>query len=179
VHGFEPGAFTLFVPGGRSAGQQAASDPVDLFTDAAVRYADATGRKAVVLSGRDADAPRQSAQAPVHVLPRLVPDEVQHLLAAADRVVSNGGGTLIHALAHGQAVVCAPVAGDQADRIQRAARLGIVVASEPDPAAMAEAAARLARDPAAERSLRERVAAFHVHNAVDEAVAALQLLARP
>ena len=177
-HGLAPAGFTLFVPGGRGPGQRAAIDPVDLVIDAATRYVAATGGIAVVLSGRDAGELRQPATGNVRVLPRLIPDEVQHLLAAADRIVSNGGGTLIHALAHGQAVVCAPVAGDQADRIRRAARLGIVSAAEPDAAAIADAAVRLARDPQAEHALRARAASFHVHNAVDEAVAALLHLMR-
>jgi hypothetical protein len=176
--GFEPGAFTVFVPGGRGAGQRAAVDPAELFTAAAERYVAATGGCAVVLSGREPGEILPPAPGNVRVLPRLSPDEVQHLLAAANRVVSNGGGTLIHALAHGQAVVCAPVASDQADRIRRAARLGIVIAAEPDAAAIADAATQLARDPAQESSLRARVASFHVHNAVDEAVAALQRLAQ-
>lgn len=176
--GLEPGAFTVFVPGGRGEGQRAAVDPADLFTAAAARYVAATGGLAVVLSGREPGDVPQSAPGNVRVLPRLVPDEVQHLLAAADRVVSNGGGTLIHALAHGQAIVCAPVAGDQADRIRRAARLGIVVAAEPDATAIADVATQLAQDPVRERALRARVASFHVHNAVDEAVAALLRLAQ-
>jgi hypothetical protein len=178
-HGLEPGGFTAFVPGGRGAGQRAAVDPAGLFTDAAERYVATTGGKAVVLSGREPGDPAGRAAGNVLVLPRVSPDEVQHLLAAADRVVSNGGGTLIHALAHGQAVVSAPVAGDQADRIRRAAGLGIVVPAEPDAAAIADAATRLARAPALEASLRAKVASFHVHNAVDEAVAALQRLVQP
>jgi hypothetical protein len=176
-HGLEPGGFTLFVPGGRGAGQPAAVDPVDLFVAAATRYVAATGGHAVVLSGRDSSELPPPTAGNVHVLPRLIPDDVQHLLAAADRVVSNGGGTLIHALAHGQAIVCAPVAGDQAERIRRAARLGLVVAARPDAAVIADAATQLVRDPQAECALRARVATFHVHNAVDEAVAALQRLA--
>jgi spore coat polysaccharide biosynthesis predicted glycosyltransferase SpsG len=176
--GLPPGGFTVFVPGGRGPGQRAAVDPVDLFVTAATLHAAATGVTTVVLSGRETAAGQQPAAARVRVLPRLVPDEVQHLLAAADRVVSNGGGTLIHALAHGKAVVSAPVAGDQAARIRRAARLGIVVPAEPEAAAIATAVNRLACDPQAEQALRTRVATFQVHNAVDEAVTALRQLAQ-
>lgn len=178
AHGLPVSGYTVFVPGGRAAGQRGATDPADLFIAAAQLHAEATGATTVVLSGRETVEQPRPVAGRVHVLPRLIPDEVQHLLVAADRVVSNGGGTLIHALAHGQAVVAAPVAGDQADRIRRAARLGIVVAAAPTAKAIADAVTRLARDPDAERALRARVASFHVHNAVDEAVIALRALAQ-
>ena len=42
-------------------------------------------------------------QRSLRLLPRVRPEEVQHLLAGARLVVSNGGSTLIHALAHGKA----------------------------------------------------------------------------
>jgi predicted glycosyltransferase len=106
------------------------------------------------------------------------PEEVQHLLAGASRVVSNGGTTLIHALAHGQEIVCVSLAADQSRRIRRAARLGVVVPARPEPAEIARAARELAADPARARRMRERVVGLGLVNGVDEAVAALRRLAR-
>ena len=113
------------------------------------------------------------------LLPRLRPEDVQHLLAGAARVVSNGGTTLIHALAYGQEIVCAPLATDQARRIRRAARLGVVVPVAPVASSIARAAAELAADRARGDALRGRAAELGLVNGVPEAVAALQRLSRP
>jgi hypothetical protein len=57
--------------------------------------------------------------------PTVEPGEVQHLLAEALFVVSNGGTTMIHTLAHRRPLVAIPLASDQDRRIRRAVRLQI------------------------------------------------------
>jgi len=179
AHGLEERRYTVFVPGGRGDGHGAAIDPADLFVAAADEFARRTGETSVVLTGRRQPTRPDNASERLVLLPRVRPEEVQHLLAGAARVVSNGGTTLIHALAHGQEIVCAPLATDQARRIRRAARLGVVVAVEPDAGAIARAAADLLADPARGSAMRRQAAALGLINGVDEAVAALQRLARP
>ena len=178
AHGLREGGYTVFVPGGRGEGHASATDPADLFVAAADAYARASGQTSVVVTGRSQPARPDAASERLLLLPRVRPEEVQHLLAGAARVVSNGGSTLVHALAHGQEIVSVALAADQARRIRRAARLGVVVAAEPRAPAIVEAAAALAADPARGAEMRRQVAALGLVNGVEEAVAALQRLAR-
>jgi spore coat polysaccharide biosynthesis predicted glycosyltransferase SpsG len=178
AHGLDADRYVVFVPGGRGEGQAAAVDPADLFVTAADAHARATAQPTVVLTGRA--QPQRPAGASEHLLllPRVRPEEVQHLLAGATRVVSNGGTTLIHALAHGREIVAVPLADDQTRRIRRAARLGVVVSARPDPAEIAAVAIALANDPARGAGMRRRVADLGLVNGVAEAVEALKRLAR-
>jgi hypothetical protein len=178
AHGLQQRGYTAFVPGGRGESHGAAVDPAELFIAAADRYARTTGQTSVVLTGRAQPVRPPEASDRLLLLPRLRPEEVQHLLAGASRVVSNGGTTLIHALAHGQEIVSVALAADQARRIRRAARLGVVLAAAAEPQAIADAAAALHADPARGAAMRQRVASLGLVNGVDEAVAALQRLAR-
>ncbi|HET7203988.1 MAG TPA: hypothetical protein VFI92_11525 [Steroidobacteraceae bacterium] len=178
AHGLTERGYTVFVPGGRGDDHGAAIDPADLFVAAADEFARTTGQTSVVLTGRPQPARPPGASGRLLLLPRVRPEEVQHLLAGAARVVSNGGTTLIHALAHGQEIVSVPLAADQARRIRRASRLGVVVPAEPEASAIARAAADLAADPARGGAMRRQVAGLGLVNGVDEAVAALQRLAR-
>lgn len=177
-HGLREHGYTVFVPGGRGEGHAARVDPTDLFVAAADAYAHATTQTAVVLTGRA--QPQRPAGASEHLLllPRVRPDEVQHLLAGATRVVSNGGTTLIHSLAHGREIVSVPLADDQARRIRRATRLGVVVPVRADAQAIAEAAIALASDPTRGATMRRQIEGLGLVNGVDEAVAALRRLAR-
>jgi hypothetical protein len=178
AHGLQADRYVVFVPGGRGEGQAATVDPADLFVAAADAHARATAQTTVVLTGRA--QPQRPAGASEHLLllPRVRPEEVQHLLAGAKRVVSNGGTTLIHALAHGKEIVAVPLADDQTRRIRRAARLGVVIQARPEPAAIASVATALANDPARGAEMRRQVAGLGLVNGVAEAVEALARLAR-
>jgi spore coat polysaccharide biosynthesis predicted glycosyltransferase SpsG len=176
-HGLRAGGYTAFIPGGRGEQHGAATDPADLFVAAASEYARSSGETAVVLTGRAAPELPGGAAANLRLLPRIRPEEVQHVLAGAARVVSNGGTTLIHALAHGQEIVSVPLADDQARRIRRAARLGVVVAAPAEASAIAQAAQALAHDRARADAMRRAIANLGLVNGVNEAVAALRRLA--
>jgi predicted glycosyltransferase len=178
ARGLQANGYVVFVPGGRGEGQAATVDPADLFVAAADAHARATAQTTVVLTGRA--QPQRPAGASEHLLllPRVRPEEVQHLLAGAKRVVSNGGTTLIHALAHGKEIVAVPLADDQTRRIRRAARLGVVIQARPEPAAIATVATALASDPARGAEMRRQVAGLGLVNGVAEAVEALARLAR-
>jgi hypothetical protein len=175
--GLKPRAYAAFVPGGRGEGHAASVDPADLFVAAANEYARATGQATVVLTGRAQPVRPDAASEHLLLLPRVRPEEVQHLLAGAARVVSNGGTTLIHALAHGQEIVAVPLADDQARRIRRASRLGVVVPAAAEARAIAEAAIALAAEPGRGATMRAQVTRLGLVNGVDEAVAALRRLA--
>jgi predicted glycosyltransferase len=172
--GLEPGSYVVFVPGGRSEGQRIA-EPAEHFIAAARRFAEKTGYRSVVLTGRKSVA--ASAAANPLLLPRVGPDEVQHLLADANFVVSNGGTTMVHTLAHGRPLIAVPLAGDQDLRIRRAAKLEIAVSAPPEADVIAQAAVALLGDPARREAMPKRIAELGINNGVHEAVAALQALA--
>ena len=174
-HGLAPGAFVVFVPGGRGEATRVA-EPAELFIAAAREFSAATGQRTVVLTGRKAVTP--SGNPSLILLPRVEPDHVQYLLSAALIVVSNGGSTMIHVLAHGRPIVSIPLAGDQDRRIRRAVRLQIAETAARTPQAIAEVAARLLREPERRAAMCRRTAELGIANGVDEAVAALLALAR-
>jgi glycosyltransferase involved in cell wall biosynthesis/UDP:flavonoid glycosyltransferase YjiC (YdhE family) len=174
-HGLDPGAFVVFVPGGRGEATRVA-EPAELFIAAAREFSAATGQRTVVLTGRKAVTP--SGNPNLILLPRVEPDHVQYLLSAALIVVSNGGSTMIHVLAHGRPIVSIPLAGDQDRRIRRAVRLQIAETAERTPQAIAEVAARLLREPERRAAMCRRTAELGIANGVGEAVAALLALAR-
>jgi hypothetical protein len=174
-NGLRAGEYVVFAPGGRGEGHMVA-DPAELFIAAARAFVAATGSEAVVLTGRNTVPASGTPQ--LRLLPRIGPGEVQHLLADARIVVSNGGTTLIHTLAHGRPLVAVPLAGDQDRRIRRAAKLQIAVSAPRDPGAIGAAAAALLDDLERQQSMRQRIARMGIENGVVEAVAALRRLAR-
>jgi hypothetical protein len=176
ARGLVPGAYTAFVPGGRSEARRAI-DPPALFTGAARRYVDQTGAVAVVLTGRPGE-PEATGDPRLMLLPRIGPDEVQHLLADAELVVCNGGTSMVHALAHGRPLVTVPLASDQGRRIRRADRLGIAIRASHDPGEIAAQAGALRADATERASLQRRIAELGLANGVGEAVAALRELVR-
>jgi glycosyltransferase involved in cell wall biosynthesis/UDP:flavonoid glycosyltransferase YjiC (YdhE family) len=174
ANGLAPGAFVVFIPGGRGEATRVA-EPAELFIAAAREFAASTGYRTVVLTGRKSI---ESSNDPnLLVLPRVEPDQVQYLLAEALFVVSNGGSTMIHVLAHGRPIIAVPLAGDQDRRIRRAVRLQIADTAERTPHAIAATAAALLQDPAQRAAMCRRTAELGIANGVDEAVAALLALA--
>jgi UDP:flavonoid glycosyltransferase YjiC (YdhE family) len=174
-HGLEPGAFVVFVPGGRGEATRVA-EPAELFIAAAREFSATTGQRTVVLTGRKSVTPSDDPN--LILLPRVEPDHVQYLLSEALIVVSNGGSTMIHVLAHGRPIVSIPLAGDQDRRIRRAVRLQIAETAERTPQAIAAVAARLLREPERRVAMCQRTAELGIANGVGEAVAALLALAR-
>ena len=174
-YGLQPEAYVVFVPGGRGEATRVA-EPAELFIAAAREFVAATGQRTVVLTGRKTIA--EAGDARLTLLPRVEPDEVQYLLAEALMVVSNGGSTMIHVLAHGRPIISIPLAGDQDRRIRRAVRLQIAATAERTPAAIARTAATLLHDPVRRAGMVRRTAELGIANGVGEAVAALLALAR-
>jgi glycosyltransferase involved in cell wall biosynthesis len=173
-HELEPGAFVVFVPGGRGEATRVA-EPAKLFIAAAREFAATTGQRTVVLTGRK--SVERATDPNLLLLPRVEPDHVQYLLAEAMFVVSNGGSTMIHVLAHGRPIVSIPLAGDQDRRIRRAVRLQIAETAARTPQAIAAVATRLLQEPERRAALCHRTAELGIANGVDQAVAALLALA--
>jgi len=175
AQGLEPRGYVVFMPGGRGEATRVA-EPAELFIAAARAFVAATGQKTVVLTGRKGVV--EGTDPLLTLLPRIEPGEVQYLIAESLMVVSNGGTTLIHSLAHGRPIVSIPLAGDQDRRIRRAVRLQIAATARRTPEAIAAAAAGLLGDAARREAMVGRIAAMGISNGVGEAVSALRALAR-
>jgi ADP-heptose:LPS heptosyltransferase len=125
--GLEAGGYVLIVPGGGSAHPGAQNAPAIVAAAAAgiARHGTPT-----LLVG--ADAPGADAErAPLlKVAPRLPPEELAELIRGARLVVSNGGDTLLQALACALPCVAVPIAHDQAHRIDCCVRAGLALRAE-------------------------------------------------
>jgi hypothetical protein len=151
----------LVVPGGGSTFPDARIGPGQ-FVEWSVSLA-AQGRNVVVVGGPAFDVP-VAAQARLTLLRGVPAATLMALLQRARLVLVNGGDTLAQALALGRPCVAVPIAGDQAQRIGRAAALGIVAA--PAVAEVAATCSRLLDDPAQAAALQSRLAALGWHDAM-------------
>jgi glycosyltransferase involved in cell wall biosynthesis len=130
--GVDPERYVLLVPGGGTP-HPGAKDAPAVYLEAARRIADA-GRVVVALG---LAAPDGAFPASLRLPGRVPPADVAALLGGAQLVVTNGGDTLLQALAFGRACVAAPIARDQSLRLRRCAGTGAVEPVALDAAALA------------------------------------------
>jgi UDP:flavonoid glycosyltransferase YjiC (YdhE family) len=98
-------------------------------------------------------------------------------MAEARLIVTNGGSTLLQAIACGRACVAAPIAKDQPERIARCVDAGVAVSAELTAAGIERAAERLLRDEPARAALAQRATRLKLANGVEIALNALAHLA--
>jgi hypothetical protein len=185
-----PGRYTLVVPGG-GTNHPGTGDAMMEFAQAARALA-ATGEDTVFV-GR---APPQAAGAGAAGMPApaatgtatpaaegrlritgpLPQSDLAELMTGARLVVTNGGSTLLQAIACGRACVAVPIAGDQAQRIRLCALAGAAAPAALEAAAIAAAASRLLRDDPAREALAARAAALGLSDGVEAALGALASL---
>ena len=99
-------------------------------------------------------------------------------LADALLVVSNGGTTMVHTIAHGRPMIAIPLAGDQDRRIRRAVRLQIALTAARTPQAIAAEAIRLLGAVGQREAMARKIDDLGIANGVDAAVTALRALAK-
>lgn len=174
--GVEPGGFVLVVPGGGTAHKGARSAP-ELALEGARRIA-LRGHPAVIVG---VAAEVAGGEAPgLHRSPRIPMEELCELLRAAKLVVSNGGDTLLQAIALGKPCVAVPIANDQPFRIAACVREGYAVAAALDPESIEREAIALLEDDARRAALVSRLDRAELANGLDTALEALGgLLGRP
>jgi len=182
--GLKQGGYLLIVPGG-GTGHPGAHDAAEQFLGAANSLAET---ETVVFVGptRAADAgvpSRRHSGAAVSPNPRLrcfssLPQaDLAELMSNARLVVTNGGSTLLQAIACGCACIAVPIAADQPKRIQRCVAAGVAVAADLSCAGILRAASKLLRDEAARDALGKRAANLKLANGVEIALNALSHLA--
>jgi hypothetical protein len=168
--------FVLVVPGGGTAHPGARAAP-GIISDAATALA-AKGLRTVLVGALD----RIGSTASLTRLPLLPQPQLVALLRRARVVVSNGGDTLLQALACGCACVAVPIAHDQAARIARCRALGLIHAAPLAAAAVVDAVATLYDDERERLSLIARGHAMGIQDAMPRIldwIAALAAGARP
>ena len=182
--GLKQGGYLLVVPGG-GTGHPGANDAAEQFLGAANSLAET---ETVVFVGptraADAGAPSrpQSGNAALPA-PRLrcfssLPQEdLAELMSQARLVVTNGGSTLLQAIACGCACVAVPIAEDQPKRIERCVAAGVAVAAQLTTPGILRSVTKLLRDDSSRAALRQRAAHLKLANGVEIALNALTHLA--
>jgi glycosyltransferase involved in cell wall biosynthesis len=165
--------FALFVAGGVT-NHPHAIDAVGIFAAAAKRCA-ALGHRTVLI---DAGEQAAAADARLVALPRLPADELIALLRRAQVVVTNGGATLLQAMASGAACIAVPIAGDQPERIRRCVRAGVALAAPLAENAMVAQAAELLDNAAQRATLVEGCQRLKLADGLAIAVQGLECLLR-
>jgi hypothetical protein len=156
----------LVVPGGGAAPPGARDAPAR-FRAAAVNLAE-TGVPTVYVGPGDGTTP-----AALRTFTFLPQGELFALMRAARLVITNGGQTMLQALAFGAPCVAAPIARDQPVRVRRAAAAGVAVPARLDTAAITQAARNLLDDEASRMAMVRRVAALSLADGAAVAVNAL------
>jgi spore coat polysaccharide biosynthesis predicted glycosyltransferase SpsG len=162
------GGFVLVVPGG-GTGHPGARDAAGEFLTAANSLAE--GDTVVYVGPPGPANPRLRS---FNSLPQA---DLAELMRAARLVVTNGGSTLLQAIACGCACIAVPIAKDQGQRIARCVDADLAVAAELAAAGIVKAAAKLLRDEPARASLARRASAFKLANGIEVALNALAHLA--
>lgn len=166
--GLKQGAYLLIVPGG-GTGHPGANDAAEQFLGAANSLAET---ETVVFVGPKALNPSPR----LRCFKSLPQADLAELMSHARLVVTNGGSTLLQAIACGCACIAVPIAQDQPKRIQRCVAAGVAVAADLSSAGILRAAGKLLRDDAARAALGKRAANLKLANGVEIALNALSHL---
>jgi UDP:flavonoid glycosyltransferase YjiC (YdhE family) len=156
--------FVLVVPGGGTA-HPGARDAPQIIHEAAAGLA-RRGIRTVLAGVVDGVVAPGVAQ--LTCLPLLPQAQLIDLLRRARIVVSNGGDTLLQALACGCACVAVPIAHDQAARVARCRELGLIADSPLLASAIVAAVIALDEDADRRRSLVARGQAVGVKDAMPQ-----------
>jgi ADP-heptose:LPS heptosyltransferase len=170
------GDYVLVVPGGGTDHPGAEHAP-QIIAEAARRIAERgvpTVLVGVTPSGH-LDKPPPHA---LHVAPRMPMAQLAELMRGARLVISNGGDTMLQAIAAARPCVAVPIAGDQAHRIARCESRGLAVASHLDPQALSQAALSLLGDSARHAAFVVRLGKSKLGDGLDTALASIARLVR-
>ena len=182
--GLKLDSYVLVVPGG-GTGHPGAGDASAKFLAAAHSLADSGLTVFVGPGARDkgtADAGPRSGEpsgdpplsrGPLHGFNALPQADLAALMGGARLVITNGGSTLLQAIACGRACVGVPIAQDQPQRIQRCVEAGVARAAKLDAMSMVQAAGELLRDESARAALARRASDLQLADGIDVALGAL------
>jgi ADP-heptose:LPS heptosyltransferase len=176
--------YVLVVPGG-GTGHPGAGDAAATFLAAANSLADAgiptvfVGPTGTADAGAPLGPPSTHSLLPssrlrsFHALPQ---GDLAQLMSGAHAVVTNGGSTLLQAIACGRACIAIPIAQDQHRRIQRCVDADVAIAAKLDAACIVRAAVALLGDESARAALARRASALQLADGIEVALGALTRL---
>ncbi len=179
--GLDLQTYVLVVPGG-GTGHPGASDATATFLAAASTLAESGTLTVFVGPKGTADvsspppesssAPR-APRAPLHCFNALPQADLAALMGGARLVITNGGSTLLQAIASGCACIGVPIAQDQPRRIQGCIEAGVALAAKLDATSMVQAAGELLRDDLQRAALARRASDLQLADGIDIALSAL------
>ena len=171
--GLAPGTFVLVVPGG-GTGHPGADDAADRFRTAA-RALSGNGVATVYVGPAGASGIAEDAGAAGHWHPlgSLPQAELAELMRAARLIISNGGSTLLQAIACGNACIAVAIAKDQHDRIRRCVAAGVALEAPLDAPGIVQSANRLLQHEDQRVALKRRSAQLGLADGVEIALQAL------
>ena len=176
--------YVLVVPGG-GTGHPGAADAAATFLAAANTLADAGTLTVFVGPTGTADAGVPLGSSSTHALlpssrlrcfQALPQADLAELMSGAQVVVTNGGSTLLQAIACGSACIAIPIAQDQHQRIRRCVDADVAIGAKLDAAGIVQAAAALLSDESARIALARRASALRLADGIEVALAALTRL---
>jgi predicted glycosyltransferase len=182
--GLKQGAYVLVVPGG-GTGHPGAHDAAGQFLAAANSLAE-TETVVFVGPSRTADAgvptrPGSSdssmPSARLRCFNSVPQPDLADLMSHARLVLTNGGSTLMQAIACGRACIAVPIAQDQSKRIQHCVHAGVAVSADLAAQSILNAATKLLNDESARAALARRASNLKLANGIDIALNALAHLA--
>ena len=158
--------YVLVVPGGGTDHPGAENAP-EIVANAAARLSD--GGIPTVLVGV-----MPSVSSPeLRVAPRMPMAQLAELIRAARVIVSNGGDTLLQAIASAKPCIAVAIAGDQAHRIDKCVQAGLAQRASLATEELAREAARLFRDESRRAERVAKLEAANVGNGMDVALEAI------
>jgi ADP-heptose:LPS heptosyltransferase len=176
-------AYVLMIPGG-GTGHPGATDATSTFLAAAKSLAQRGVRTVLVgAKGGAGEELQRGSQQPrgsqLQCFDSLPQANLAKLMQAARLIITNGGSTLLQAIASGGACIAVPIAKDQPKRIRRCVDAQVARAAALDVASIVNAAGELLRDDAARAALAHRASDLRLADGVEVALAALIRLMRP
>jgi UDP-N-acetylglucosamine 2-epimerase len=172
--GLKPGGYILIVPGG-GTGHPGVQDAAQQFLAAANSLAETDTVVFVGPTKRAGVALAPNAR--LRCIDSLPQAQLAQLMAESRLVVTNGGSTLLQAIACGRACVAIPIAKDQSARIAHCVAAGVAVSADLSAAGILRAAHKLLRDEPARAALAQRASRLKLANGVEIALNALRALA--
>jgi hypothetical protein len=170
--GLAPESYVLMVPGG-GTGHPGVNDATQIFLAAANLIAQ-SGTPTVFVGPVTATV--TEAGVGLRCFDSLPQADLGQLMRGARLVVSNGGSTLLQAIACGRACIGVPIAKDQAARIRRCVEAGAAVAAPLESAGIVRTASALLGDEGSRSLLARRAAELGLADGVEIALDALQRL---
>jgi UDP:flavonoid glycosyltransferase YjiC (YdhE family) len=168
--GFDTQRHVLVVPGG-GTGHPGAGDASAKFLAVANTLA---GRG--ILTVFVGPTGGGSSNASLRCFSALPQADLAALMSGARLVITNGGSTLLQAIACGCACIGVPIAQDQPQRIERCVEAGVALAARLDAPSMAQTAEELLRDEPRRATLAQRATDLKLADGIEVALGALSHL---